>query len=115
MNRRHLLRVTGLVLTVLAVPGGGPPGLAAAPESELESDDCEIEATTGRSVARRRCDGTKTEARVDNRPTPHFLRAAPKTRERPIDRLRSRGQGRIKATGDKGAKLELRAKQRRGS
>jgi len=113
MNRRHLLTVTGLVLTVLAVPRGGPPAFAAA--REPEPDDCEIEATTGRSVARRRCDGTKTEARVDNRITSHDMRAAPRTRERPIDRLRSRGQGRIKATGDKGAKLELRAKQRRGS
>jgi hypothetical protein len=35
------------------------------------------------------------------------LRAPEKKRERPIDRLRSRGEGKLKAIGDKGAKRQL--------
>ncbi len=82
-------------------------------ERDDQDDDCERVTTTGQAVARRRCDGTRTEASVDNRITVIDPRSVRKTHERPIDRLRSRGEGRIHATGDKGAKQELREKARR--
>jgi hypothetical protein len=48
-----------------------------------------------------------TCARVDNRPSPHVSRHAKKKLERPIDWLRSRGEATLKASGDKGARLQL--------
>ena len=80
-----------------------------------DSDDaCERVTTTGRAVVRRRCDGTRTEVHVDNRLPVPSPRSTPREHERPIDRLRSRGEGRIRATGDKGARRELREKAHRG-
>src|SRR5215213_1947821 len=55
-----------------------------------QDEDCERVTTTGRAEVRRRCDGTRTEAAVDNRITIPAPRAARTTHERPIDRLRSR-------------------------
>jgi len=40
------------------------------------------------------------------------LRPPATKRERPIDRLRSRGEGRLKVSGDKGAKRQLHEDQR---
>jgi hypothetical protein len=135
VHRRHLLSaLAGVGLPVLA---GSPAALATVvqvvagvpqrdePDEPDERDDhddhdeaddaCERVTTTGRATVRRRCDGTRTEASVDNRMTVSDPRAVRTTHERPIDRLRSRGEGRIHATGDKGARRELREKARRGN
>jgi hypothetical protein len=74
--------------------------------------DCKQMASTGRAVARRCADG-RTEAHVDNRINVHLAPYPPRFRHRPIDRLRSRGEGKIRAAGDKGARRELRRKARR--
>lgn len=118
MNRRRLLST--LALVVVPMVAGRRPTIATTVrvgdgghDHDGQDEDCERGATTGRATASRRCDGTRTEARVDNRVTITDPRAVRKTHERPIDRLRSRGDGRIQATGDKGARRELRDKARR--
>ena len=124
--RRRML--AALALVGLPTLAGGRPVLATAvrvvagvrgqddPDDPDDPDEaCERVTTTGRAVVRRRCDGTRSEAHVDNRITVTDPRSAPKEHERPIDRLRSRGDGRIQATGDKGARRELREQARRGN
>jgi hypothetical protein len=132
VHRRRVL--SALALVGLFPLAGGRPALATAvrvvaggrdqdasdergdhDEPDDPDEDCEWVTTTGRAVVRRRCDGTRTEASVDNRMTVSAPRAVRTTHERPIDRLRSRGEGRIHATGDKGARRVLRAKARRGN
>ena len=99
-----------LMLVVLIVFGVGRPTLAA--EVSRHSDACQILATTGKSEAGRDPESRATCARVDNRPSPYFLRPPEKKRERPIDRLRSRGEGRLKVSGDKGARRQLNEESR---
>jgi hypothetical protein len=99
-----------LVLVVLFVFGSSGP--ASAVEVSRHPDGCRVLASTGKSEAGRDPEGRATCARVDNRLPLHVLRPPEKTHERPIDRLRSRGEGRIKATGDKAAKRELREESR---
>jgi hypothetical protein len=94
-----------LVLVVLIVFGVGRPTLAA--EVARHSDACQVLATTGKSEAGRDPESRTTCARVDNRLSPHVLRPPAKKRERPIDRLRSRGEGSLKVSGDKGARRQL--------
>ena len=53
-------------------------------------------------MAERDCEG-KPFARVDHRPAPHFLLPLDRNGDRPIDRLRSRGGGPLKATGEQDA------------
>ena len=101
---------TLLLLATLIVIGAGQPALAA--EVSRHSNGCEAIATTGRSVAGRDPEGGKTCARVDNRLPSHVLRPPAKKGERPIDRLRSRGEGRPQAIGDKGARRQLNEAQR---
>jgi hypothetical protein len=123
MHRRRVLSAFALV--VVPMLAGGRPTIATAAgvftgdhdhdHHDDHDEDCERKATTGRATASRRCDGTRTEAHVDNRPPQSGIRSAPRKHEHPIDRLRSRGKGRIQATGDKGARRELREKGRRGS
>ena len=81
--------------------------LALATEVSHHPDRCQVLASTGKSEAGRDPESRRTCARVDNQPSPHFLRPPKEKHERPIDRLLSRGEGKIKATGDKGAKREL--------
>ena len=99
-----------VVLAVLIVFGS--PGLGLAVEVSRHPDGCRVLASTGKSEAGRDPESRATCARVDNRPPTHTLRGPEKKHERPIDRLRSRGEGRIKATGDKGAKRELHEESR---
>ena len=99
-----------LVLVVLIVFGSGQPALAA--EVSRHPDGCRVLASTGKSEAGRDPESRATCARVDNRPPTHSLRPPERKHERPIDRLRSRGEGRIKATGDKGARRELHEESR---
>ena len=96
---------TLLILVCLFVVGSGGPALAA--EVSHHPDRCQILATTGKSEAGRDPESRRTCARVDNRQSPHHMRHPKKKHERPIDRLRSRGEGRPKATGDKGARRQL--------
>ena len=80
-----------LVLVVLIVFGSGRPTLAV--EVSRHPDQCRVLASTGKSEAGRDPESRATCARVDNRPPPHVLRPPEKKHERPIDRLRSRGEG----------------------
>ena len=115
MHRRHVL--SALALVVLPTIGSARPTRAAmvrvGADDHDQDDACERVTTTGRAIVRRRCDGTRTEAHVDNRIPVTRPRSAPREHERPIDRLRSRGEGRIQATGDKGARRELREEANR--
>jgi hypothetical protein len=99
-----------LVLVVLVTFGSGRPTLAV--EVYRHPDRCRILASTGKSEAGRDRESRETCARVDDRLPAHHLRRAEKKHERPIDRLRSRGEGRIQATGDKGARRELHEESR---
>ena len=128
MNRRRLL--SALALVGLPALAGSRPTLGAevrvvagahTRDDQDDTDDqddqdeaCERVTTTGRAVVRRRCDGTRTEASVDNRIAAPISRSTRREHERPIDRLRSRGEGQIQATSEKGARRELREKARRG-
>ena len=94
-----------LVLSVLIVLGSGRPTLGV--EVSRHSDKCQVLATTGKSEAGRDPESRATCARVDNRPPRHSLRPPEKKHVRPIDRLRSRGEGRPKFSGDKGARREF--------
>ncbi len=112
-----------LLLAVLIVVGTGQPALAV--EVSRHPDTCRILASTGKSESgrepeaereseaeRQSEDGREKEsrrtcARVDNRLPAHLLRPPEKKRERPIDRLRSRGEGTLKVSGDKGARRQL--------
>ena len=123
MHRRRML--SALSLIVVSVLSGGRPAVAAAvrvvtgghdrDDHDNQDKDCERVTTTGRATVRRRCDGTRAQASVDNHITITDPRAVRKTHERPVDRLRARGEGRIHATGDKGARRELHEKRRRGN
>ena len=95
---------TLLALALLIVLGSGDAALAVG--VFRHSDRCHVLASTGKSEAGRDRESGKTCARVDNRPPHHVVQHSQKTHERPIDRLRSRGEGRPKATGDKGAKRQ---------
>ena len=94
-----------LVLVVLIVLGSAGPILAA--EVSRHPDRCRVLASTGKSEAGRDRKSRTTCARVDNRPSHHVLRPPTRKHERPIDRLRSRGEGKPKASGDKGARREF--------
>jgi hypothetical protein len=94
-----------LVVVVLIAIGSSEPILAV--EASRHSDGCRVRASTRRSEAGRDPERRTTCARVDNRPSPHFLQPPRKKHERPIDRLRSRGEGRPKASGDKGARRQI--------
>ena len=99
-----------LVLVVLIVLGSGGPILAA--EVSHHPDRCRVLASTGKSEAGRDPESRATCARVDNRPPRHSLRPPEKKHERPIDRLRSRGEGNLKVRGDKGARRQLNEEAR---
>jgi hypothetical protein len=99
-----------LMLVVLIVFGAGRSALAT--EVARHPDACQVLATTGKYEAGREPESRATCARVDNRSSPHDLRPPATKRERPIDRLRSRGEGRLKVSGDKGAKRQLHEDQR---
>lgn len=119
MHRRHML--AGLTLVGLSLLTGSHSAQATVGHvvmgghnSDDRAEDCERITTTGHATVRRRCDGTRVEASVDHRLTVRDPRAVHPTHPRPIDRVRARGNGRIHATGDKGARRELREKARRG-
>ena len=96
---------TLFALALLIVFGSSDAALAVGVFHH--SDRCHILARTGNAQAGRDPESRRTCARVDNRPPHHVVRHSPKKHERPIDRLRSRGEGRPKATGDKGARRQL--------
>ena len=93
-----------LVLVVLIAFGSGGPTWAA--EVNHHPDRCRVLASTGKSEAGRDPESRRTCARVDNRPPHHTVRHPKKKHERPIDRLRSRGERKFKGSGDKGAKRQ---------
>jgi hypothetical protein len=94
-----------LALVTLLLLGSAETILAA--EVSRHPDRCRILANTGKSEAGRDPESRSTCARVDNRPPRHHVGHPKKKHERPIDRLRSRGEGRPKATGDKGARRQF--------
>ena len=101
----HVPRVGSFLLAVLIICAFSGPSLAV--EVSHHPDGCRVLASTGKSEAGRDPESRATCARVDNRPPTHTLRGPEKKHERPIDRLRSRGEGKLKAVGDKGARRQL--------
>ena len=99
-----------LVLVVLIAFAAG--WLALAAEISRHPDRCRVLASTGKSEAGREPESRGTCARVDNQPPTHILRPPKKKHERPIDRLRSRGEGSLKVSGDKGARRQLHEEPR---
>jgi hypothetical protein len=75
-------------------------------------DGCRRVVTTGPSFIGHDCHHDKRITRVDNRPVVNDPRRSTGSphRERPFERLLTRGDGQIKAHGDKGARRELREK-----
>lgn len=119
MHRRHIL--VGLSLAGLSLFAGRHEARVTAGwivvgghDLDEGAKDCERVTTTGRATVRRRCDGTRVEASVNHHIDVRDPRVVRPTHERPVDRVRARGEGRIHATGDKGARRELREKMRRG-
>jgi len=113
VNRRRALALLSFATMFVA----SWPHLVAA--GTKRDDECEdeqhgdgrITASTGRAEAGRDCSG-RTFARVDHDPDIPRV-SGRKEHDHPIERVRARGEGKIKATGDKGALLELRHKRRR--
>jgi hypothetical protein len=103
-----------LAIALLIVTSAGfSTGVEAVPRP----DGCKRVVTTGPAFVGHRCHGARRVARVDNRIVPHNPHRAngfPR-HERPLERLLTRGDGRIKAHGDKAALRELREKNRRGN
>ena len=98
---------TGTLLALALLIAFGSSDAALAVGVFHHPDRCRILARTGNSEAGRDPESRRTCARVDNRPPHHVVRHSQKKHERPIDRLRSRGEGRPKATGDKGARRQF--------
>lgn len=113
MQRRSVFIALGATILTIARGDGRVAALLERTASHPEpQSDCKQMASTGRAVARR-CANGRTEAHVDNRNTVHIAPYPPRFRHLPIDRLRARGQGKIHATGDKGARAELHRKASR--
>ena len=96
MNASRALTLLMAALTVIAT--GGP---AVATEVSRHGGRCDVVATTGRAEAGRDRESGETCARVDNRPRPNFLRPPVRKGIRPIDRLRSLGEGALKVADER--------------
>jgi len=79
-------------------------------------DGCKRVVTSGPAFIGHHCRAGRRVTRVDHRTLPHNPHRANEhpRRERPLERLLTRGDGRIKAQGDKGARRELREKNLHG-
>ncbi len=108
MNASRALTLLMAALTVIAT--GGP---ALATEVSRHSGACDVVASTGRAEAGRNRGSGETCARVDNRPRPHFLRPPVRKGIRPIDRLRSRGEGALRVTDEREARRQANEDRRR--
>lgn len=92
-------------------------GFSASVVAVPRPDGCKHVVTTGPAFIGRHCRGVGRVTRVDHRTMPHNPHRAngfPR-RERPLERLLTRGDGRIKAHGDKAALRELREKNKHGN
>lgn len=92
-------------------------GFSARVSAAPRPDGCQRVVTTGPAFIGHHCNGDGRVTRVDHRALsldPHRANGFPR-RERPLERLLTRGDGRIKAHGDKAALRELREKNRRGN
>ena len=113
MQRRCVIAALGVIgVAIVMDRDHAGAALVVSVPHPVHHDDCKQLASTGRSVARRCADG-RTEAHVDNRNEVHITPYPPRFRHLPIDRLRARGEGKIHAAGDKGARRELHRKSRR--
>ena len=109
MNASRALTLLMAALTVIAT--GGP---AVATEVSRHGGRCDVVATTGRAEAGRDRESGETCARVDNRPRPHFLRPPVRKGIRPIDRLRSLGEGARQVADEREARRQANEDGRRG-
>lgn len=102
----------GRLLPVLAIALFIGTASAATALAIPRPDGCRRVVTTGPAFIGHHCKAGKRIVRVDQRPVIHNPhRTINRSRfERPIDRLLTRGDGRIKAHGDKAARRELHAK-----
>jgi hypothetical protein len=115
VNRRRALGILAFFASLAA--GGGWSRLAVAGADrtcDCDEDDREckraLRASTGRAEAGRDCSG-KSYARSDQDLRPRYLNIR-KEHDHPFERVQARGDGKIKATGDKGAIREMRNKRR---
>ncbi len=102
-----------LAITLLIVTSAGfSASVAAAPWP----DGCQRVVTTGPAFIGHHCRDARRVVRVDQGAVshnPHRANGFPR-RERPLERLLTRGDGRIQAHGDKAARRELREEHRHG-
>ncbi len=92
-------------------------GISDRVEAIPRPDGCKRVVTTGPAFIGHHCRGAGRVTRVDHRAlshNPHRANGFPR-HERPLERLLTRGDGRIKAHGDKAGLRELREKNRRGN
>ena len=102
---------TGAFLVIVSQLSADPVVRPLPRNFPRHPDGCRVLTTTGKSAAGRDAESGTTCARVDNRPSPHLLRSSKKKHEHRINRLRSCGEGRLKASGHQGAKPQLNAEQ----
>lgn len=108
MRRRSLL-LSFVMVALLALPLSGVPPTTPLAAAIPRPDGCTRIVTSGGAFIGHDCKRAARVTRVDHRLPARLNR--PSTRhERPIERFLSRGKGRIHATGDKGARRELREK-----
>jgi hypothetical protein len=102
-----------LAIALLVVTSVGFSDSVAIPRP----DGCKRVVTSGHAFVGHRCRAGKRVTRVDHNTLPHNPHRANEhpRRERPLERLLTRGDGRIKAQGDKGARRELREKNLHGA
>jgi hypothetical protein len=112
MSAHRLSLALAIALLVVTSAGLPAPGAQAIPRP----DGCKHVVSTGTAFTARDCRNARRVARVDNTARPHDPRRATTypRRERPLERLLTRGDGRIHARGDKAGLRELREKQNRG-
>ncbi len=106
-SRPLVILSLGLLLAVSSGPTASPAG--AVPWS----DGCTRVVQSGGSSIRYDCDRDRRIVQVEHKGPPRYI--APKRHEHPIERVRARGKGNIHATGDKGARREMRELPRRGN
>jgi hypothetical protein len=100
-----------LSLGALLVVSGGP---AASPTGAIPwPSGCHRVVKSGGSSISYDCRTGRRIAQVEHKGPPRYI--APKRHDHPIERVRSRGKGNIHATGDKGARREMRDLPRRGN
>lgn len=109
MHSSRLLVILSLGLLIAA-----SSGLAASPAGAVRwPDGCVRVVKSGGSSISYDCKNGRRIVQVEHKGPPRYI--TPRRHEHPIERVRARGKGNIHATGDKGARGEMRELPRRGN